>query len=131
MSAVQGPDGGRHRGMRVGKTHFTSVPTRPTLTDMKNAPSNRELIARGVRPDSRKRVALGRALANLEDASFNVYRDEDGRIILDPQVSVPASEAWLFRNRKALDSVRRGLEEVADGKARPARSFARFADDSE
>lgn len=98
---------------------------------MKNAPSNRELIARGVRPDSRKRVALGRALANLEDASFNVYRDEDGRIILDPQVSVPASEAWLFRNRKALDSVRRGLEEVADGKARPARSFARFADDSE
>jgi hypothetical protein len=87
------------------------------------------LVARDVRPDSRKRIALGRALQDLGDASFNVYRDGDGRIILDPQVSIPVSEAWLFRNRKAIDSVRRGLEEAADGKAEPAGSFARFGDD--
>lgn len=101
---------------------------------MKNArTADGELIARDVRPDSRKRVALGRALADLEDVSFNVYRDEDGRIILDPQVSIPASEAWLFRNRTALDSVRRGLEEVAAGKAKAnsTGSFAEFADDDE
>ena len=102
---------------------------------MKNAArtADGELIARDVRPDSRKRVALGRALADLGDVSFNVYRDEDGRIILDPQVSIPASEAWLFRNRKALDSVRRGLEEVAGGKAKAnsTGSFAEFADDDE
>lgn len=93
--------------------------------------SNVQLVARDVRPDSRKRIALGRALADLEDASFNVYRDPQGRIILDPQVSIPASEAWLFRNRKAIDSVRRGLEEAAEGKAAPAGSFARFAEDDE
>jgi hypothetical protein len=74
-------------------------------------------------------VALGRALDDLGDASFDVYRDDDGRIILDPRVSIPASEAWLFRNRKALDSLRRGLREAAEGKAKPAGSFAGFAAD--
>jgi hypothetical protein len=90
--------------------------------------SERRLIARDVRPDSRRRIALGRALADLEDASFNIYRDEEGRIILDPQVSIPASEAWLFQNPKALDSVRRGLAEAADGKTTAIGSFAEFAD---
>jgi hypothetical protein len=100
---------------------------------MKNARASSEpkLVARDVRPDSRKRIALGRALDDLGDASFNVYRDSEGRIILDPQVSIPASEAWLFRNKKALDSIRRGLEEAAAGKARTAGSFARYADDEE
>jgi hypothetical protein len=46
-------------------------------------------------------------------------------------VSIPESEAWLFRNKKAIDSVRRGLQEVAAGKAKPGRSYARFADDGE
>jgi hypothetical protein len=97
---------------------------------MKNARTSAyRLVARDVRPDSRKRIALGRALEDLGDASFNVYRDAGGRIILDPQISIPASEAWLFRNRKAIDSVRRGLEESAEGNAEPAGSFGRFGDD--
>jgi hypothetical protein len=90
-----------------------------------------KLVARDVRPDTRRRIALGRALADLDDASFNVYRDEHGRIILDPQVSIPASEAWLFRNKKALASVRRGLAEAAEGKAKVIGSFAAFAEDDE
>jgi hypothetical protein len=94
-------------------------------------PSAYQLVARDVRPDSRKRIALGRALEDLDDASFNVYRDAEGRIILDPQISIPASDAWLFRNRKAIDSVRRGLEEAAQGKSAPVGSFAHFADDDE
>ncbi len=93
--------------------------------------SEYRLLARDVRPDSRRRVALGRALDDLGDASFNVYKDAEGRIILDPHVSIPASEAWLFRNEKAIDSVRRGLEEVAAGKAKSRGSFAKFAEDDE
>ncbi|MGH9364790.1 MAG: hypothetical protein ACRD1B_05935 [Thermoanaerobaculia bacterium] len=42
--------------------------------------------------------------------------------------SIPASEAWLFRNKAALDAVRRGLQEMAGGKTVPAGSFARYAD---
>jgi hypothetical protein len=93
--------------------------------------SNLKLVARDVRPDRRRRVALGRALKDLEDASFNVYQDERGRIVLDPQVSIPASEAWLYRDPKALASVRRGLAEAAAGKAKPVRSFARHADEDD
>jgi hypothetical protein len=40
-------------------------------------------------------------------------------------------DAWLFQNRKALDSVRRGLKEAGEGKAKPAGSFAAFAEDEE
>lgn len=99
---------------------------------MKKSPrSEYRLLARDVRPDSRKRVALGRALDDIGDASFNVYKDAEGRIILEPHISIPASEAWLFRNKKAIDSVRRGLEEAEAGKAKRGGSFAKFADDDE
>lgn len=98
---------------------------------MKSSRSAYRLVARDVRPDSRKRVALGRALDDLGDASFTVYKDAAGRIILEPHISIPASEAWLFRNPKAAASVRRGLEEAAAGKAKRGASFARFAEDDE
>jgi hypothetical protein len=89
------------------------------------------VVARDVRPDDRGRVALGRALKDLDGATFNVYRDESGRIVLDPQVSIPASEAWLYRNETAIASLRRGLAEAAAGKTRVIGSFARHAGDDE
>lgn len=98
---------------------------------MSNRSDDRELVARDVRPDSRNRISLGAALENLDDASFNVYRDRRGRIILEPQISVPAAEAWLFRNKVARESVARGLSELASGKAKPLGSFAEYADDDE
>lgn len=99
--------------------------------DRKQTTSGMTVVARDVRPDSRGRIALGRALKDLGDASFNVYRDDTGRIVLDPQVSIPASEAWLYRNKSALASLRRGLEQAAAGKARVIGSFADYADDEE
>jgi hypothetical protein len=39
-----------------------------------------------------------------------------GQILLDPQVTIPASEIWLFNNPKALTSVRLGLSDAAKGK---------------
>jgi len=39
------------------------------------------------------------------------------------------SEAWLYRNPKALASVRRGLQDVAAGRTRSLGSFAQFAAD--
>ena len=90
----------------------------------------RELIARDVRADSRKRVSLGAALDNLDDAtSFNVYRDAQGRIILEPHISIPASEVWLFRNERAKHSIARGLKQIDS--AETIGSFAAYADDDE
>jgi hypothetical protein len=89
-----------------------------------------ELIAQDVRPDSKRRLTLGKALEGLDsDVRFDVYRKPDGQIVLDPRVSIPASEAWLYRNPKALAAVRRGLQEAAEGKAVAIGSFAKYADE--
>jgi hypothetical protein len=45
------------------------------------------------------------------------------------KISIPDSEAWLYRNRKALASVRRGLQDAAAGRTRSLGSFAQFAAD--
>jgi hypothetical protein len=89
-----------------------------------------ELIAQDVRPDSKRRLTLGKALEGLNsDVRFDVYRGPNGQIVLDPRVSIPASEAWLYRNPKALAAVRRGLQEAAEGKAVAIGSFAKYADE--
>jgi len=89
------------------------------------------VVARDVRPDTRNRIALGKVLKDYEDVSFNVLVDERGRIMLEPQVSIPAHEAWLFRNEEAIASVRRGLDDVRQRKVKKLGSFAKFAADDE
>jgi len=89
-----------------------------------------ELVAQDVRPDSKRRLTLGKALEGLDsDIRFDIYRGANGQIVLDPRVSIPASEAWLYRNPKALAAVRRGLQEAAEGKAAVIGSFAKYADE--
>jgi hypothetical protein len=60
---------------------------------------------------------------------FDVYRNSSRQIVLDPQISIPASEAWLYRNPKALAAVRRGSQEAADGKTIGVGSFAKYSDE--
>lgn len=72
-------------------------------------------IASNVKPDSKKRVVLPGSLVR-EDIIYHIYSNRFGQIILDPQVTVPASEAWLFENPDAIAAVRRGLADAAKGK---------------
>ena len=72
-------------------------------------------IAEGVKPDAKKRVVLPRIQAP-EGVTYHIYTNSLGQIVLDPQVTIPASEAWLFNNPDALASVRRGLSDAAQGK---------------
>jgi len=72
-------------------------------------------VAEGVKPDSKKRVVLPKILVR-EGITYHIYRNRFGQIILDPQVTIPASEAWLFNNPEAIASVRRGLSDAAQGK---------------
>jgi hypothetical protein len=71
--------------------------------------------ARNVKPDAKKRVMLPKALVR-EDVTYHIYSNSLGQIILDPQVSIPASELWLFTDPEAAASVRRGLDDAAKGK---------------
>jgi hypothetical protein len=72
-------------------------------------------IPGSVKPDSKKRVVLPSFLVR-EDIIYHIYSNSLGQIVLDPQATVPASEAWLFKNPDAIAAVRRGLADAAQGK---------------
>jgi hypothetical protein len=63
--------------------------------------------------DSKGRVTLDKAYAG---STMILEQDEDGTIILRPAVTVPAREAWLWKNPKALAMVMRGLKDAREGK---------------
>jgi len=82
-----------------------------------------------VRPDSKGRITLGKA---SHDVSGYVMKElADGVIMLEPMVEVPAREAWLFKNKEALESVERGLKQSAAGKTKSLGSFAQFLEDDD
>lgn len=64
-------------------------------------------------------------------SSFKAYRDPRGRIILEPQAEVAATESWLKAETKAMRSVRQGLEDSAKGRIVERPRFARYARHSE
>lgn len=68
-----------------------------------------------VKPDDRRRVVLPADLVQ-KDIIYHVWYNDIGQIILDPQVTIPASEAWLFNNPDALALVQRGLSDVREGR---------------
>jgi len=72
-------------------------------------------IPGSIKPDSKRRVVLPGFLVR-EDITYHTYSNSAGQIVLDPQVAVPASEAWLFKNPDAIAAVRRGLAEAVQGK---------------
>lgn len=76
--------------------------------------------------DARKRITLTRLLLEGEEvSSFEAYREGD-KIILIPMTEIPASELWLYKNKEALASVKRGLSST---KTRDRGSFAKHVDD--
>ena len=86
-------------------------------------------VADSVKPDSKHRVGL--AKAHIPDGvTYHVYRNAIGQIVLDPQVTIPASELWLFQDKEALASVHRGLLESMRGDTTSRGSFAEFVNDA-
>ena len=77
------------------------------------------MLARQV--DSKGRIALDKAYAG---STMLVERREDGTIVLRPAVTVPANEAWLWKNRQALAMVQEGLEEAREGRRAEAAKLA-------
>ncbi|HMN70109.1 MAG TPA: hypothetical protein PKC28_16335 [Bdellovibrionales bacterium] len=78
-----------------------------------------------VRPDAKGRVTLSKLAEGV--SSFNVSQDEDGRILLEPMVEIPAREKWLYENPQALASVRRGLADSKTGRTKSIGSFFKYA----
>ena len=87
-----------------------------------------EIVAQGMAPDGKKRLLLSKALADV-GVTFNIYVNKLGQIVLDPQKTVPAHETWVFKNKPAFASLKRGLKQVATARGEYLGSFAKHAAD--
>jgi hypothetical protein len=82
-----------------------------------------------VKADSKNRVSLGRKI-RLKAKFYKVFQNALGQIVLDPMETIPAHEAWLFRNPAAIESVRKGLGDLKQGKVNKAKeSFSKYVED--
>ncbi|HEY4229776.1 MAG TPA: hypothetical protein VGO79_06370 [Thermoanaerobaculia bacterium] len=78
-----------------------------------------------LRPDSKGRITLGKLADGV--SSYRARRQKDGKIILEPFVEIPAEEQWLWKNKKALEAVRRGIADSKAGRVTSLGSFRKYA----
>jgi hypothetical protein len=74
--------------------------------------------------DSKGRIVLDKSYAG---STMLVERRDDGTIVLRPAVTVPANEAWLWKNKRALAMVQEGLSEAAQRRHASAPNLAAAA----
>ena len=86
-------------------------------------------IADSVKLDAKRRVHLPKVLAR-EGVTYHIYVNRVGQVVLDPQITIPASEAWLFEDRTALASVDKGMAESSNGRVVDRGSFADYVKDA-
>ena len=78
--------------------------------------------------DSKKRITIGKLVAK-NVTSYDYEVKDGGVIVLYPNVEIPASELWLYKNKEALASVLVGMEQVKEGKYCDRGSFSQYLDE--
>jgi hypothetical protein len=82
-------------------------------------------VADSVRPDTKKRVVLQHVQIQ-EGITYHIYKNSLGQIMLDPQVTIPASELWVFDNKDVLAAIDQSMAESAKGQLINRGSFAKY-----
>ena len=78
-----------------------------------------------VQPDNRGRISLG---TEVKLKTYRALTNDLGQILLEPVVTIPEREVWLFENTETLANLKQGLQESAMGKGEYLGSFAEYAD---
>jgi hypothetical protein len=83
--------------------------------------------------DSKDRISLGGRLKGMIGKPFSVdgfmvYVGTDGDILLRPSVTVPSSEAWIYKNPETAARIRKGLKQAGEGKVTRVKSVKSFLD---
>jgi len=84
--------------------------------------------------DSKHRITLGGRLyklfmSKMKIDSYRVFVGKQGDILLRPAVSIPSSEAWVYRNPQVIGKIRKGLEEAAEAKTEKVDDLEEFLGD--
>lgn len=83
-----------------------------------------------LRPDAKGRVSLGKYAKGV--SSYRVSVDAPtGEITLKPYTEIQLYEKWLFENKEALASVRRGMEQSSKGEIVYLGSFQKYLEEDE
>lgn len=64
--------------------------------------------------NGRKRLTIGELAQGFN--RVRLYKNKMGEILLKPVIEIPASELWLFQNKKAFVNVQKGLKDLSEGK---------------
>lgn len=83
------------------------------------------VVKENVGTDNRGRVTLG---SMAQEKHYRILVNEVGQILLDPVVSVPERELWLWQNKEAMAAVQQGIGQAAAGQLQDLGSFAKYAD---
>ena len=51
---------------------------------------------------------------------------DEGDILLRPQTSIPSRELWVYQNPKALERIKKGLQEAKEGKIKEVKNVRKF-----
>jgi hypothetical protein len=81
-------------------------------------------IADSVKPDNKRRVVLHVQIQ--EGTTYHIYKNSLEQIVLDPQVTIPASELWVFDNKGILAAMDQSMTESVKGKLINRGSFAEY-----
>lgn len=80
-----------------------------------------------VKSDAKNRITLGKKGWKVKTSIYKVYTNALGQIILDPQVTIPAYEQWLFKNEEAKQLVQEGFEAMKKGRVVKAKEdFSKY-----
>jgi hypothetical protein len=85
-------------------------------------------VAKRVKVDKKRRIVLPSSLVQ-DDVTFHIYANKAGQIVLDPQVTIPASELWVFENKEVLASLDKAMIESKNGQVVKRGSFAKYVND--
>lgn len=96
-------------------------------------PNTRASFGATVNMDNKQRICLTRVLTRDEKdlfSSFRMYR-EGSKIVLEPVVSVPEKDHWIYKDPEAFASLMRGIKEAEEGRVHDLGSFAEYAKEDE
>lgn len=64
--------------------------------------------------DSKKRITMGK-LISKETTYFVAEKQKDGTIILYPKTNLSQEELWIYKDKNAYKSLKKGLKDLKKG----------------
>lgn len=86
------------------------------------------LLDKILRPDAKGRICLGSISKGISGYKA-IINEKTMEITLKPYAEMPFTEKWLFQNKEALESVKRGLKDSETHNVSYKGRFSQYTED--